>query len=71
MTAHLTRARVLTAIADLTAEHRIPPTLREIAARVGLNLSSTAYHVRVLTEAGVITHRPGVARSILITEEKS
>jgi predicted transcriptional regulator len=64
-----TRAKVLSAIADLTVEHRIPPTLREIATTVGLCVSTTAYHVRVLTEAGVITHRPGSPRSITITEE--
>lgn len=66
-----TRARVLAAIAALTAEHRIPPPLREIAAAVGLCVSTTAYHVRVLTESGAITHRPRSPRSITITEEKS
>jgi repressor LexA len=65
-----TRARVLAAIAALTAELGYAPSLREIGARVGLNLSTTAYHVGELAEAGVIKRQPGIPRSITIAEEK-
>lgn len=64
-----TRARVLAAIAALTAELGYAPSLREIGARSGLCLSTTAYHVGELTEAGAITRKPGTPRSITITEE--
>jgi repressor LexA len=64
-----TRARVLAAIRTLTAELGYAPSLREIGARAGLNLSTTAYHVGELAEAGAITRQPGIPRSIKITEE--
>jgi SOS-response transcriptional repressor LexA len=65
----VTRARVLAAIAALTAELGYAPSLREIAARVGLGVSSTARQVRLLAEAGAIKRQPGIPRSITITEE--
>lgn len=65
-----TRARVLAAIAALTAELGYSPSLREIGARCGLNLSTTAYHVGELAEAGAITRQPRTPRSITITQEK-
>jgi SOS-response transcriptional repressor LexA len=65
----VTRARVLAAIRTLTAELGYAPSLREIAARVGLNLSTTAYHVGELADAGAIKRQPGIPRSITITEE--
>lgn len=64
-----TRTRVLAAITALTAELGYAPSLREIAARVGLGVSSTARQVHLLAEAGAVTHRPGIPRSIKITEE--
>lgn len=67
MTATRARARVLAAIAALTAELGYAPSLREIAARVGLGVSTTAYHVEELTEAGAITRKPHTPRSITLT----
>jgi repressor LexA len=64
-----TRAKVLAAIRTLTAELGYAPSLREIGTHVGLNLSTTAYHVGELAEAGAITRQPGIPRSIKITEE--
>lgn len=61
-----TRDKVLAAIAALTAELGYAPSLREIGARVGLGVSSTARQVRLLTESGAVTHRPGIPRSITI-----
>lgn len=64
-----TRARVLAAIRDLSAELGHSPSQREIADRVGLCLSTTAYHVGELAKAGAIKRRPNSPRTITITEE--
>lgn len=62
---------VLDFIAAYQAAHHRPPTVREIAAAVGLSSpSSAAHHVRTLTAAGHLTHVPGSPRSITLTNQE-
>ncbi|OLT25318.1 hypothetical protein BJF83_23235 [Nocardiopsis sp. CNR-923] len=59
---------ILAAIRTLTAEEGHPPTLREIAERVGLSSTSAVSHnIEGLVQAGLVTHQKGVARSVHLT----
>lgn len=63
---------VLDFIAEFVAANHFPPTVREIAAAVGLSSpSSAAHHVRTLTAAGHLTHVPGSPRSIALTNQET
>lgn len=56
---------VLTALERLSARNGFAPTLRELAAEVGLASASTVlHHVRVLEEAELVERRAGCPRAI-------
>lgn len=61
----------LAAIAALTSEYRIPPTLREIAAHMGHTGSQghLCYLRECLEAYGYLTYIPGAHRSILLTQD--
>ena len=61
-----TRTRVLRAIIAFRDEKGYPPTLREVAKACGIGLSTTAHHVDVLIDAGVLRRDRGVARSLVV-----
>jgi len=49
--------------------HQYPPTVREIAAGVGLKSSQTAHHhLTELVKLGLIERRAGCPRCIVLTE---
>ncbi len=60
--------RVLEAIRHLTAAYGYPPTIREIGAHLGIRSSQTIHsHVAALLRKGRLTHQPGRARSLRLT----
>lgn len=62
--------RVLLIVRELSAEKGFPPTLREIKARLGGRVQTTAgvrAHLTTLADAGLLTFYPKLARSILLT----
>lgn len=67
MTDHRT-AQTLRAIADLCAETGYSPTVREIAYRLGISLSSAHYRLTTLRERGVITWQKGAPRTIRVVD---
>lgn len=69
MTLSATQRAVLEAIPALAAARGYPPSLREVAARVGV--SSTRVHqlVAVLERLGLLERTPGVARSLRVRKE--
>ncbi len=57
-------------ILDFTAEYGYPPSVREIAAAVGLKSPSTVhFHLKALEEAGAIVRGSGKTRAITPAEE--
>lgn len=57
---------VLRAIDAITSERNHPPTIREVAARLGLRSSSSAfYHVDALRSCGLTAPARGVRRGTL------
>ncbi|WP_161668748.1 LexA family protein [Kallotenue papyrolyticum] len=60
-----TRKRIHHYIQQTYQRTGLPLTVREVMAGAGLRSeSSVCYHLRALSEQGVISMRPGVARSI-------
>lgn len=61
--------RIYDYIVEFTAEHGYPPSVREIAAAVGLKSPSTVhFHLKALEEAGVISRGSGKTRAITAEE---
>lgn len=47
-----------------------PPTVREVAAAVGLSVAATHRHIEILTERGMLAPRPArKARTIRLSED--
>lgn len=62
----LRQARILTYIADHLDEYGYPPSLRAVAAAVGLSsLSTVVHHVRALRDAGHLAVAPPRRRAAL------
>ncbi|WP_433078944.1 hypothetical protein ACQP1P_38770 [Dactylosporangium sp. CA-052675] len=65
----LARERVVAAIADYWTVHGYAPTLREVAAAVGLRQANAVLdHVGILTAAGRVAHEPHTPRSLRVVE---
>ena len=63
--------RILRFIDDFINEHGYSPTIREIGRAVGLRSNSTtAGYLDRMQKAGLISSRPGSARSIRIVRKK-
>ncbi|WP_083448834.1 LexA family protein [Actinoplanes rectilineatus] len=60
--------RVLDAIHAHMAEHRIPPTVREVAAAVGRSASTTTWNLDQLVAKGYLHRQPGVARGLFLAD---
>ncbi len=61
---------VLRFIRDFIEKNGYPPTDREIADGIGLSSHTTAYsHVHALKEKGYLITKPGIPRSIVLTEK--
>lgn len=61
--------RIYDYILDFTEENGYPPSVREIAAAVGLKSPSTVhFHLKALEEAGVINRGSGKTRAITAAE---
>ncbi len=57
--------RILDVIRAFTAEHRYPPSVREIGERVGLSSSSTIHaHLKALERRGLISRDPTKPRAL-------
>ena len=64
------RRKILEFIADATAEHGYPPTVREIGEALGLRSSSTVhFHLKVLTELGYLKRDGSLTRALRLSEE--
>ena len=62
--------RIYDYILDYTADNGYPPSVREIAAAVGLKSPSTVhFHLKALEEAGVINRGSGKTRAITASDE--
>lgn len=57
-------------VLDFIASKPVPPTVREIAARFGLNSPNGAMaHIRALERKGLLTREPGTMRNIRIVND--
>lgn len=64
--------RIYDYIVDYTADNGYPPSVREIAAAVGLKSPSTVhFHLKALEEAGAINRGSGKTRAITASDEVS
>lgn len=62
-----TRLEILEMVTGYIREHGFSPTLREIADATGISSSSVvAYHLSHMRDAGIITYRDGLSRTIAI-----
>lgn len=62
------RKQILAFIEAFVAEHRYPPSIRQIGEGVGLSSSSTVHsHLRKLVQLGKLTYDPNKPRSITLT----
>ena len=67
-----TTLRVLGAVERFWADHHYSPSLRDVCAMTGLaSTSAVSYHLARLREVGRISFDDGIARSIVVLEEKS
>ncbi len=56
---------IVKAIRELTAEYGYPPTMREVATRVGVSSSDTIYQrLKMLRTEGLITWEEGKPRTL-------
>ena len=63
------RREILRAIAEATAEHGYPPTVREIGAAVGLSSSSSVhFHLKALTDLGYLQRDGSLTRALRISD---
>ena len=60
------RDDIMRFIEDFIAEHKYPPTHRDIVAGVGICLSNVNRYLNLLEAAGKIRRVPHLARSIVI-----
>ena len=68
---YATRMQVLDAIRTFVTLNRYPPTMREIAATVGVKSSGTVnYHMRMLRGLGAIDYQDDVKRSIVVLDDR-
>lgn len=58
----------LTAIQQYRDEHGYAPTFREIATRLGVSLATVRQRIDALERDAVLTHEPGVCRSLRTKE---
>jgi SOS-response transcriptional repressor LexA len=64
-----TTQRVYAFIRSYYAQHRRPPTVREISAALELAVSTVARHLSYLENQGRIAREPRTARGIRILRE--
>jgi repressor LexA len=64
-----TTQRVYAFIREYQAQHRRPPTVREIGAALELAVSTVARHLSYLENQGKIAREPRRARGIRILRE--
>lgn len=60
--------RVVGALRDLTSEHGHPPTVREIAAFLGLASSTVCIRLDQAENYGLIRRTPGKFRTLTVVE---
>jgi repressor LexA len=65
------RQRILDGITYLTNSYNRPPTNRELGAYLGVKSTGHIdYHLRVLRDAGLLTHEPKKSRGIMLVENE-
>ena len=57
---------VLDALAELRTHHDYPPTVREIADELGIQVSTAHAHLLQLRRHGLVEWRPGRPRTLRI-----
>lgn len=64
--------QMLVYIRTYTSERGLPPSLREIGAVCGIPSTSTvSYHLDRLAARGYLRRVPGIARGVILLEERS
>jgi DNA-binding MarR family transcriptional regulator len=48
---------------------RIPPTIRELAVKLGVSIGTIQDHLARLKELGEVTWRPGAARTLQVVDQ--
>jgi SOS-response transcriptional repressor LexA len=61
---HERAQHIIRFIRSFTAERGFPPTVRQISAEVGINVSSTHHWLKQLQRAGVVTWDPMSVRTL-------
>lgn len=62
------RRRLAYFIADYTKEYGYPPSVSDMAEILNTVKSNVHHHLRLLEDAGVLSHVPGRARSWVVSE---
>jgi repressor LexA len=62
--------QVLDAIHDYRDSHGYPPSLREVAKAVGVNLSTVYRHVLALERKKRLLRAPGIPRALVTVDEE-
>lgn len=60
---------VVEAIKSYVTEHGYPPSVRDLAAMLGVGVATTQHRLRKAQEAGEIDWVPGKPRTLTIREE--
>ena len=60
------RKEVYDFIVKYRDEHGFAPALRDISAGMSLSLAAVAFHVKNLSEDGLISYQKGISRSIVV-----
>lgn len=61
--------KILKFIREFMDDHQMPPTLREIQDHMGFSAIGTIqYHIKILTDAGMIEVKPKLSRGITLTQ---
>lgn len=64
----IVRERVAACIAAYWAGHGYAPSLRDVAAGLGLAVSTVHHHVLLLERAGMLESTPGLMRSLRVVK---
>lgn len=64
----ITNDAIIDAIERLTKQHGVPPTYREIADELSVQVSLIHRRLHQLREAGVVTFRDQLSRTVQVLE---
>lgn len=63
------QVEVYDCICDFMSNYGMPPTIRELAQRLGITTTNgMACHLKALEKAGVLIRKPYISRGIVLTD---